>query len=80
MPGKYNYLTVIPAYGRDYLTAKEVRAAWEAGHDFLIQDISSAYDGKYVSSGDDLPKATLIRARYKRLTEVAIFAARVKAN
>jgi hypothetical protein len=33
------YLSAIPAYGRDYKSAKAVREDWKAGKDFLIQDI-----------------------------------------
>ena len=29
-------ITLIPAYGRDYASAKAVKADWAAGKDFLI--------------------------------------------
>lgn len=65
-------LTIIPAYGRDYPTAKAVKADWKAGKDFRIADMSSPYDGRYVNCQDCKP-GEKIRARYKRLTEVVIF-------
>jgi hypothetical protein len=51
-------MTVIPAYGRDYKTAAAARADWDANLDFIICDISSRYDGKYVNKeqvpGEDI--------------------------
>lgn len=58
------YLTVIPAYGRDYTSAKSVKADWEANKDFLIQDISSPHDSE---SG----KLT-VHIRYKKLANIAV--------
>lgn len=40
------YLTLIPAYGRDYKSKEEVRAAWMDRKDFLVADITHPYDGK----------------------------------
>lgn len=44
--------TVVPAYGRKYKTEQEALRDWNAGKDFLIQDVSSMYDGKYISNRD----------------------------
>ncbi len=33
-------LEVIPAYGRDFNTKKEVLASWDANQDFTIQTLS----------------------------------------
>lgn len=60
-------LTVVPAYGRDYKSAKEVKTAWAEGKDFLICDFFSPFDGKYVNK-DDAPKGETINVRYKRKT------------
>jgi hypothetical protein len=38
-------MTLTPAYGRDYKNAKSVRADFEQGKDFIVNDISSRYDG-----------------------------------
>lgn len=62
------YLTVSPAYGRDYRSKKEVQAAWDAGQDFIVQDIMS---GGYVSKNDSLPEGTVVMARYARMTKIA---------
>lgn len=58
-------LTVVPAYGRDYKTAKEAKSAFEANSDFLIMDISSPDDGKYASK-HDLPAGTEVKIRYNK--------------
>lgn len=36
-------MTVSPAYGKDYTTAKDAIAAWNSGKDFIIQDITHPY-------------------------------------
>jgi hypothetical protein len=63
------YLTVVPAYGRDYKSQKEVRADYEADKDFRICDMSSPYDGAMVNKSDKPANVTLM-VRYARLTKV----------
>lgn len=58
-------LIVVPAYGRDYTNAPAVIKDWNEERDFLIMDISSKYDGKYINKqqtavGDE------IKIRYSR--------------
>lgn len=60
------YLSAVPAYGRDYKSKAEVKAAWEAGKDFEIQSFNQ---GGYVNK-DDAPRGATINIRYKRLTQV----------
>jgi hypothetical protein len=60
------YLTVVPAYGRDYKSAKAVKDDWEAGKDFRIQDISSRYDGSYINKAGK-PAGVILSIRYNRL-------------
>jgi len=65
-------MTLVPAYGRDYKSKKEVVASWEAGQDFLVAgldpesgrpfNIQSARDAK-------IPQVTI---RYKKLTQVCM--------
>lgn len=59
-------LTVVPAYGRDYKSAKEAKAAWAAGKDFVIATFGPD-DGRYVNNADYSEKVMI---RYKRLTQV----------
>lgn len=62
------YITVTPAYGRDYTSQAKVRAAWEAGEDFIIASVGPD-SGRYISSRDDVAGATIM-ARYAKLTKI----------
>lgn len=60
------YYELTPAYGRDYKSAKEVTAAFEAGQDF---------EGDYqlgfkLCSKSDLPLGSTAILRYKRNTQL----------
>jgi hypothetical protein len=69
MPTKY--ITLVPAYGRDYKSAKEVMADWKEGKDFQICDFSHPDDGRYTSIRDwDNEHSTVLNIRYKRLTQI----------
>lgn len=59
-------ITVTPAYGRDYRSAKAAKADWKAGKDFIINDIASPYDGKPCSIRDGLN----VVIRFNNLTKV----------
>ena len=62
------YLSAVPAYGRDYKSKREVLADWDAGKDFLIQDMRvSGYINK-----DDKPANVILNIRYKRLTQICV--------
>lgn len=64
-----SYHTVLPAYGKDYTSAKAVKEAWELGHDF--QD---ARTGQYLSKRDvaNEPEDVHIEVRYAKLRKVVI--------
>jgi hypothetical protein len=67
-------LTLIPAYGRDYKSAKKVREDWNAGKDFTIANIFHANDGLYVNI-EDLKrdgKETSVGIRFKGLREIVV--------
>ncbi len=66
------YLTLVPAYGRDYKSKKAVIADWEAGKDFQIMDISSPYDGGYITKkeAEASIKGTILHIRYKQLMNI----------
>jgi hypothetical protein len=65
-------LTLTPAYGRDYLSAKDAIAAWHEGKDFCLEP-----SGVYTSVRD-LPQlkseynARWVNIRYKSLSRVAV--------
>jgi hypothetical protein len=59
------YVEVVPAYGRDYKSKKEVLADWKAEKDFQI-----ASTGQYCSIRDFAVGVT-VNLRYKKQTQVA---------
>jgi len=60
------YVSAIPAYGRDYKSAKAVKEDWEAGKDFLIQDlVLSGYINK-----NDKPADFVMSIRYNHKQRV----------
>ena len=61
-------LTVIPAYGRDYKSAKAVKADFDANKDFLICDMFSADDGRYVNA-EQLKSGDTLAIRYANKTK-----------
>ena len=63
------YVSAVPAYGRDYKSAKAVKEDWIAGKDFLIQDMLH-YCG-YINK-DDKPADMVLSIRYSNLTKVAV--------
>lgn len=66
------YISAIPAYGRDYKSKKEVLADWAAGKDFLVQDMMrSGYINK-----DDKPANVELHIRYKKMTQIAVIPAK----
>ena len=60
-------MLVVPAYGRDYKSAKAAKADWKAGKDFIINDFFSHYDGKPCSIRDTKDQVMI---RYDRLRKV----------
>jgi hypothetical protein len=65
------YQTLVPAYGRDYKSGKEVQADWDAGKDFQIADAFSPDDGKYINKADARPGQSF-NIRYKKLTQIKV--------
>lgn len=66
------YLTIVPAYGRDYTSQKQVKEAWNANQDFTIQDMSSPHNGRYINKSDaeKFSPGITVNIRYKKLTQV----------
>lgn len=65
------YMTVVPAYSRDYKSEDEARSAWLGGKDFRIADISSPDDGRYTSARDWTGQPVTVNIRYDKLRHVA---------
>ena len=66
------WVTMIPAYGRDYHSAKAVRKDFEANKDFIIEDISSPYDGRPVNRQDLRATGASARIRYNKLRKIVM--------
>ena len=66
-----NYITLTPAYGHDYASVAQVKEAFNAGKDFVLQDVTSPYFGK-VCNVLDFKAGTKVRIRYRKLASVAI--------
>ena len=68
-------LPIIPAYGRDYKSAKDAIADWEAGKDFI--QMSPFINGTYLSKRDleSLKKdhgVTALNIRYNHQRKVTV--------
>lgn len=53
-------MTLIPAYGRDYKSAKAAKADWDADKDFIIADFGNPYQGKPINKAQ-LQGSAIIR-------------------
>jgi hypothetical protein len=61
-------LTVTPAHGRDYKTAKQARESWNAGRDWIVSDFFNRWDGKPINNAQaDSESITL---RFCNLTKI----------
>ncbi len=65
-------LTCVPSYGRDYKTEADVKAAWAAGKDFTINDMSSPDDGRQINKQDADSGKVTVKLRYKGKTKAVI--------
>lgn len=57
-------MTIIPAYGRDYKSAKAVKEDWESGKDFAVA-------GRYINKADAKGVGS-ITIRYAKLTKCIV--------
>lgn len=57
-----------PAYGRDYRSKKAVLDDFLSEKDFILNDLSSQWDGKYINR-QQIPKGTAISFRYAKKTK-----------
>lgn len=66
------FITLTPAYGRDYRSSSAAIEDFEAGKDFIYHDPSSPYDGKPCSIRD-FPNGGDIKIRYNNLRSLTVF-------
>lgn len=64
------FIEVVPAYGRDYKSAKDLKSDWNAGKDFKIVTFGPD-DGRYINKADLRPGDKII-ARYRKLTQTVM--------
>ena len=61
-------ITCIPAYGRDYKSAKAVAADFDANKDFVISDYFHPSDGRYINA-EQLATGDILAIRYAGKTK-----------
>ena len=66
------FIILTPAYGRDYQTAEHARQDFDDNKDFIFNDITNPYDGKYINK-DQIDDHTNIKIRFKKLTHILVF-------
>lgn len=64
-------MNVQPAYGRDYKSAKAVKADFDANKDFVINDMFSKDDGRYVNK-QDLKDGETVTVRFNDQHNVCV--------
>ena len=65
------YVTLLPAYGRDYKSQKEAKEDWQAGKDFVIACFGHPNDGSYINRTDWITggKTEKLTIRYAKSTK-----------
>lgn len=66
------YITLQPAYGRDYKSKKDLLADWDAYKDFQINCFMHPDDGRYINKEDAEKTGGVFNIRYKNLTQVCV--------
>lgn len=65
-----NYMTLTPAYGRDYKSIKAVKEDWEADKDFVIASYGPD-EGRYINRAQALSiPHTTFSVRYAKQTKI----------
>ena len=64
-------MTLTPAYGRDYKSAKSAIADFNIGKDFIIADIFHPYSGK-PANRSDLPEGSTVQIRFDGLRKITV--------
>ena len=62
-----NWQVAVPAYGRDYKTAKQVKEDWAAGKDFRCEP-----QGCYINKQDADQAGITVELRYKQMRELVV--------
>ncbi len=67
-----SYLTLTPAYGRDYKSRAAVQADWQAGKDFIIANLFHRYDGKPINKEQADAEGITVNIRYRQLRQIMV--------
>lgn len=65
------FITLIPAYGRDYKSKKEVLKDWDSNKDFIIQTFGPN-DGRYINKSDASKTTDKYTIRYNQLRSIVV--------
>ena len=69
----YKSLTVVPAYGRDYKSKKEVAESWNNNQDWFIEDFRlTGYVGKGGQARLITDGVTHLHFRYKQQRNIVV--------
>ena len=61
-------LVLTPAYGRDYKSAKAVKADWDKDMDFIIANVMHPYSGKPCNKSDiEQTSERTVQIRYNQM-------------
>ena len=66
------YVTLTPAYGRDYKNKQDVINDFNNDLDFIINDFSSPWDGKSANKNDLKGYYKSVKIRYNKLQKIII--------
>lgn len=64
------YITLTPAYGRDYKTSKAVLSDWNENRDFIICCIAHQYDGKSINKEQAIETNDNYTIRFCKQTKI----------
>lgn len=66
----HNWLTLVPAYGRDYTVAQAVFLDWVMRKDFKIADVSCKWNGSYIGIGEaESLHDTIFKIRFNKVAD-----------
>lgn len=63
---------LLPAYGRDYKSKREIMSALADGRDFQISDTFNPHHGRYINLDQILPEYHDLTVRHGALRKVAV--------
>ncbi len=65
-------MTLTPAYGRDYKYKRDAMKDFYADKDFILNDVSSQWDGKPINKSQ-IEVGTFITLRFAKMVKIHAF-------